>query len=232
MTITSLFRYFYNERPSFPRYIVTWDVGKVLNFLATWHPVSSLCLKQLTLKTVTLVALTSCDRAQTIHKLSVENVNISAHGLEFIVPEILKTSKRGKPARVVSCVQWDDDRLNVCNYVLAYINKTLKFRLKAINKGLEKPTQLFLSFQMGKPIQRATISRWIKETLGLAGIDINTFGPGSTRGASSSAALRQGANPTQIMAAGSWSNLGTFRRFYNRQINDTPVGRLILQEAS
>ena len=158
--------------------------------------------------------------------LSVEYVNISALGLEFVVPQIQKTSKRGKPARVVTCVSHEDDRLNVCNYVLAYINKSLKFRIKSVNKGLGKPSQLFLSHKTGRPVTRATISRWIREVLGLSGIDTSTYGPGSTRGA------RQGANASQIMAAGSWTNLGTFKKFYNREEENTPVGRLILQEAS
>ena len=65
-TITRLFSFFYISCPSFPRYAVTWDVGKVLRFLASWHPPAVLYLKQLTLKTLGLVALTSSDRAQTL----------------------------------------------------------------------------------------------------------------------------------------------------------------------
>ena len=64
--------------------------------------------------------------------------------------------------------------------------------------------------------------------LAMAGIDTTTFSPGSTRGASASAAASQGASAQQIMKAGSWSNLGTFSRFYNRAVDDTPVGQLIL----
>ena len=232
ITITRLFKYFYLERPSFPRYVVTWDVGKVLRFLASWYPANSLDMKQLTLKTVSLVALTSCDRAQTLHLLSVEHVHISVHGIEFVVPNILKTSKKGKPARVVTCVSWDDDCLNVCKYVHAYIDRTFKFRLRAIKRGLEKPVQLFLSHRTGRPVKRASISRWIREVLTKAGIDTKSFGPGSSRGASASAAARQGASAPQIMAAGSWTNMGTFSKFYNRAVEDTPVGRLILQEST
>ena len=69
VAITRLFASFYKMRPSFPRYVVTWDVGVVFRFLATWHPPASLSLKELTLKTVALVALTSSDRAQTLHAL-------------------------------------------------------------------------------------------------------------------------------------------------------------------
>ena len=230
-TITRLFSSFYKARPSFPRYLVTWDVGKVLRFIATWHPADSLSLKHLTLKTVTLIALTSSDRAQTLHALSVEHVHVSASGIEFVVPEILKTSRRGRPARVISCVSWDDERLNVCDYVIAYMNRTFSLRLRSVRKGLGKPSQLFLSHRTGRPVLRNTISRWIREVLALAGIDMESFGPGSTRGASASAARRMGATSEQIMKAGDWTNMGTFERFYNRPVGETPVGRLILEEA-
>ena len=72
MPVTRLFTSFYKTRPVVPRYNVTWDVGIVLKFLAQWHPKESLSLKQLTLKTVALVALTSSDRAQSIHTLRVD----------------------------------------------------------------------------------------------------------------------------------------------------------------
>ena len=44
ISLVRLFNYFNKARPSFARYIVTWDVGIVLNFLAKWHPKESLSL--------------------------------------------------------------------------------------------------------------------------------------------------------------------------------------------
>ena len=102
------------------------------------------------------------------------------------------------------------------------------FRWRAVQKGFEKPTQFFLSHRTGRPVCRGTISRWIREVLVRAGIDMSLFGPGSTRGASASAASRRGASASQIMKAGNWTNLGTFQR----TVDTTPVGRLILAEAS
>ena len=230
-SVTRLFQYFYKARPSFPRYAVTWDVGKVLNFLAKWHPPSSLSLRQLTLKTVSLVALTCSDRSQALQALRVDRVSSTPQGLEFVIFDVLKTTRRGRPARVVKCVSWDAPELDVALYVTNYINRTFKFRLRAYNKGLGKPTQLFLSFKTGMPVARATLARWVKEVMRLAGIDTSVFLPGSTRSASVSAALRRGAGINQILQAGDWSQLGTFQRFYNRQVDDTPVGRLILAEA-
>ena len=64
----------------------------VLRFLATWHPPDALTLKQLTLKTVALIALTSSDRAQTLHALRVDRFSVTSQGLEFVIFEVLKKS--------------------------------------------------------------------------------------------------------------------------------------------
>lgn len=84
-------------------------MGKLLNFLAQWHPANSISLKKLTLKTVALISLTSSDRAQTFHLLDVEMIHIIDNiGLEFEVPALLKTRegvpKRGLPPKKVKCV--------------------------------------------------------------------------------------------------------------------------------
>ena len=221
VTITRLFKMFYKTRPSFPRYNVTWDVGQVLRFLASWHPPSSLTLKQLTLKTVALVALTSSDRSQTLQALRVDRVAATPQGLEFVIFDVLKTSRRGRPARVVKCVSWDAPELDVAHYVMKYIDKTLPLRLKAYRKGLGKPNQLFLSFQTGLPVTKQTISRWVKEVMSLSGINTEMFLPGSTRGASASAAGRRGALVAQILGAGDWTNLGAYQRFYERNLANT-----------
>ena len=126
-------------------------------------------------------------------------------------------------------MEWDAPELNVCKYVESYLWRTFKYRYKAVRLGKEKPTQFFLSHRNGQPVQRASISRWIREVLSLSGIDVTTFKAGSTRGASSSAAARCGASPQQIVKHGDWSNLGTYQRFYNRELDDTPIGQLILQ---
>ena len=63
----------------------------------------------------------------------------------------------------------------------------------------------------------------------LAGIDITMFSAHSSRGASISEATRRGASPHKILQQGNWSNLGTYQRFYNREVDETPIGRLILQ---
>ena len=126
-------------------------------------------------------------------------------------------------------MEWDAPELNVADYVLYYIDKTLKFRLLAWSRRQEDVKQLFLSHRTGKPVKTASISRWLREVLSLSGIDISTFGPHSTRGASVSEAARRGATPAKILAHGNLKSLGCYQRFYDREIHDTPVGHLILQ---
>ena len=62
---------------------MTWDVKSVLNFLASWHPPASLSFKQLTLKTLVLVAITSSDRAQTLEAIDIEHSEINHEGIFF-----------------------------------------------------------------------------------------------------------------------------------------------------
>ena len=58
---------------------------------------------------------------------------------------------------------------------MAYMNRTIALRAKAVANGLEKSTQLFLYWSTHKPVTTATIARWLTSTLAVAGIDTNQF---------------------------------------------------------
>ena len=129
----------------------------------------------MTLKTLALVALTSSDRAQTLESIDIEHSEVSEEGIFFPIYTLLKSSRRNRPIRVVKCIRFDDPSLDVCNYVMVYLQKTLKYRISTVNKGRPKPKQLFLSYSSGKPLSRATIAKYLLDVLTLAGIDTNTF---------------------------------------------------------
>ena len=44
--------------------------------------------------------------------------------------------------------------MDVCDYVVCYLNRTLKYRLRAVRRGQPKPRQLFFSAYTGKPRRR------------------------------------------------------------------------------
>ena len=209
--IKRLFRFFWRRRPSFPRYFVTWDIRKVLKFLSDWHPINRLTFKQMTLKTLALVALTSSDRAQTLESIDIEHSEVSEEGIFFPIYTLLKSSRRNRPIRVVKCIRFDDPSLDVCNYVMVYLQKTLKYCISAVNKGRPKPKQLFLSYSSGKPLSRATIAKYLLDVLTLAGIDTNTFKAHSYRGNLPSNMAKRNASPGKILAQGDWQQLGILK---------------------
>ena len=69
-----------------------------------------------------------------------------------------------------------------------------------------------------KPVSTDTISRWLKNVLEKAGIDINKYSAHSTRATSTSAAKAANVSVKTIMDAAGWSNAGTFSKFYDKPI--------------
>ena len=169
-------------RPSNPRYAVTWEVNKVLNYLKSTST-TECSLKDLTLKLVTLMSLLSAQRGQTIHYLSLEAMVVSETSVTFVVSKLLKQSKLGSKPTVVEFVAYlDNPNICVVTTLKAYIARTSALRGDA--------PQLFVSyFKPFKPVSRDTISRWVKTVLQKSGIDVNFFKPHSTRAAATSKAF-------------------------------------------
>ena len=66
-----------------------------------------------------------------------------------------------------------------------------------------------------KEASKSTLSRWIKVTLGLAGIDTKIFSAHSTRAASTSAMKACGLPINDIMKTAGWSSERTFAKHYD-----------------
>ena len=92
-------------------------------------------------------------------------------------------------------------------------------------------TKLLISFLKPRSaVIVKKIPRWIKTSLKEAGIDTNDFQGHSLRSSSSSEAKLNGANITQILNAGGWSNEHTFSKFYYREcINDKTIQDFIIE---
>ena len=225
--LSRLFKFFYRKRPSLPRYLVTWDINKLLKFLQSWHPIHELSLHQLTLKTVTLVALCSSDRAATLEAINIDHSEFEDDAILFPIYSVLKGHRKNRPIRVVKCMKIDDPSLDVCSYVAGYLQRTHKFRLRAVNRKQVKPTQLFLSYYTGKPIKKATIARYILTTMEFAGIDTSCFKAHSARNIIPSLMKRKGCSPEVILNQGDWKSCSTFSKHYDKESEDSSAGRLI-----
>ena len=66
-------------KPSLPRYNCTWSTEQVLKFLKSLSPLEDLTLLQLSRKLVTLFALMTGQRAQTLHVFDIRNMIVRLH---------------------------------------------------------------------------------------------------------------------------------------------------------
>ena len=82
-------------------------------------------------------------------------------------------------------------------------------------------TSLFVTYvKPYKAASKDTISRWIKTTLGLAGIDITRFKPHSIRSSSTSAAALAKVPVDTILRNACWSGHCTFAKYYKKPIQN------------
>ena len=160
------------------------------------------------------MALTSASRASAMHHLDVRFMVRSHNAYIFTFHKLHKSWRRGKaPPKLMFLEYSEDPNLCVVAVLEEYLKRTQSWRSNA------SKTQLLLSYV--KPhveVQSSTISRWLKEILKEAGIDIKIFRGHSTRSASSSKAGLAGISTDEILKRGSWSNESTWQKFYNKEI--------------
>ena len=159
--------------------------------------------------------LSTGHRGQTILSCNLTHVHVGHNKIVFLVDKLLKTSKPGSHISEVSLCSYSDTNLCPVVYLKEYIKRTRKIR---------QSSQLFV--KLSKPhdkISRATLRRWTKTTLTLAGIDTNKYKAHSTRAAATSQAAERGVGVNTIMQSAGWKSQSTFAQFYKRPIkhNDT-----------
>lgn len=80
-------------RPTTPRYDSTWDPKTVLDYLAHWYPNEEITLERLSKKLVTLLALATGHRMQTLSLIDIRNVfQVNEFLFEIKIPDRIKTS--------------------------------------------------------------------------------------------------------------------------------------------
>lgn len=200
-------------KPPRPRYSTTWDPGPVLDCVASLYPNESLSLENLTKKVVTLLALITAQRVQTLSKVRIEYISYSPKLIQIRVPDRIKTSGIGRDQPLLN-IPFFEEKPSLC------VALTLQHYIKRTASLRPQDSSLFITFK--KPYKTASsqsISRWIRQVLGKSGIDTSVFKAHSTRHAPTSAALRNGANIESIRQAAGWTkNSSVFGRFYNRLV--------------
>ena len=127
--VSKLMRGIFNSNPPRPRYNVTWDIGKVLTLLRTWSPMTGLELDKLTLKVVMLMALTSAQRVQTLHKAKIDRMISTPERVIFFIDELLKQHRPGFTGLQLEFPAYPADaRLCIATHIRHYIKVTRKIR--------------------------------------------------------------------------------------------------------
>ena len=149
------------------RYCEIWDINKVLLYLKTLSPIAKLSLKMLTLKLVMLIALTLASRTQSIHLLSISNMQKGYDSYTLRYSDLLKQTRPGKSNPVAVLKTYPVDR-RLC------VIFTLKEYLKWTQCIRDNRTCLFISYvKPHNPVSRDTISRWLWTVMSNADIDCN-----------------------------------------------------------
>jgi len=204
--------------PPKPRYLKTWDVSIVVDYLSTLHVdvtnfhTSPETKKLMTLKTVTLLLLSSPQRASEISMMRIDSMKCFDTHIIFELDGMTKTRRNGPPLQIKIC-RFTNKNLCPVEHILKYIKCTESIRGPVGN--------LFLSLSLpSKPVTATTIARWVKTVLLLAGIPTQ-FKPHSIRSAATSKAFKSGISLHEILKHANWScKSNTFQKFYNR---DTTV---------
>ena len=224
VTIKRFMRGIFNTRPNKPRYMKIWDVSIVLNYLDKKSPARELTLQELTMKVLTLCALVSAQRCQTIHAMDLKYCDIKDTSIVFNIMTLLKhNTPRNCKSEVVLPSYPNNKRLCVVTYIKQYIKRTKPFR---------NSSKLFLSYiAPHRPVSKDTISRWLKMTLQKAGINTAIYKAHSTRAAATSAVVKEVDISTILKAAG-WSNSRTFGTYYQKKVEAKKgtFGRAVLQK--
>ncbi len=203
-----------NCKPPKPRYESIWDVSIMLNLFKSWEDNKKLELKELSYKLVSLLALTTGQRAQTLSSILVSNIKGSTTK-EIIITAKLKTSSITKPNPILYLSSYKKC-LKLC--VVKCMDEYL-LRTRDLRKDIDN---LFISFKSPySAVSQQTISRWLKASLELAGVDTSIYKGHSFRHASTSKAASNAVNFDVIFSRAGWSKGSkTFAKFYNRPIDD------------
>ena len=202
----------FNIRPPKPRYNSVWDVSKLLSYLKTLFPTSEISIKQLTLKCVALLALTSVQRIQSLASLEISCIEFFDDKIVLNTSVLLKTSTPKNPYQqyIINC--YKDKSLCPVLCLKEYLHRTKKVR---------KSKKLFVSFKTFKSVSSSTIARWLTLVLVSSGIDTSIYKAHSYRSASSSAAKRAGMSVNNILKHANWKSANTFYKFYYKKTDSS-----------
>ncbi|XP_077152136.1 uncharacterized protein LOC143816067 [Ranitomeya variabilis] len=214
--------------------IPPWDLNLVLDALTEppFEPLDSISIKNLTLKTALLLALTSARRVSDIHALSVDPPYLMILQDKIVLkpdpaylPKVATKFHRTQEIYLPSFYEnpaSEEERkyhsLDVKRAILEYLDRTQSWR---------QSRALFISFQnqkKGSGVTKSSIARWIREAIWLAYSAKGVTPPEgirahSTRAMATSWAEKADVPIEMICKAATWSSPSTFYKHYRLDLS-------------
>ena len=209
----------FRERPRIPRRVVIYDTNKVIRYFSRMPANHELLLEQLTKKLTTLLCILSGQRSQSLSKLYIEHMHREDTVITFFIPKMLKGTTPTFHQQPLEFEYFPYDK-NTCVYscIMEYMKRTELIRENLPREDEEKLSFILSYHPPHMPVKSATLARYVKDTLGEAGIDITVFTTHSTRSASTSKANNLGLSLKDISKAAGWRGESTFQKHYKFRV--------------
>lgn len=199
----------FHNRPNFPKQPLIWDVQIVLDFLSNETDDSLIFLSG---KLCILFLLLSAQRCQTLHLIELQDIIINTNQITVLTNHLLKQSRPNFHLEPITLLNYrKNKKLCIVKTFEQYLNRTVGLR------SSNEQSLLISTQSPHKGVSRATIARWVKSILIRAGID-SRFTAHSTRAVATSTAKLKGVSLDKIAKTAGWTNVTTFRRFYDKPI--------------
>ena len=229
--ISMLFRHFEVSCPFKVIQPPKWDLTLVLRSLLRrpYEPLSSASDKDLTLKTIFLLAFASSKRVSELHGLSCavrRRLDGKSLAFSFAPDFIAKTQRPEHPSSyfdefsvpsLQDFVGADPDEMLLCpvRSLNAYLDRTAPLRPSSSKR-------LFLSSgRIKKEVSKNTISFWLRRVIRRAYEDLPDnevtlarISIQEIRAVSTSSLFRKNLSVAQVMRAAQWRSISTFASFY------------------
>ena len=212
-----------NEVPS-------WDLSLVLSILskAPFEPIKSINMKELTFKTVFLLALATGMRRSELHALTRKGLSWSSDKSKIT----LRVSPTFVAKTQLVCGSGSIQPISLCSlndFVGDLPDEYYYKRVKSEGLSLDKD-KLFVSYRPGykSEIALPTISSWIKKTIVLAyqlanneDLNLAKVKAHQVRSVATSSAFYSSVPLEQILLAGTWRTHNTFSSFYLKNLTES-----------
>ena len=208
MAIKQFLKGVFNLRPPIKKFMATWDVTIVLNYLSQMKTDTFFKMSK---KLATIYMILAGTRVNTLFNLKITNLYLTDEECAFTFDKVLKHTRPNFNTDPIVYRAYPYDKS------LCPVQNTKDYLTYRLN--ISSDLGLFTtSTKPHNAASDATIARWVKETLSEAGINTGKFGAHSCRSAATSAADFAGIEMSTIAKAAGWSGTSTFYNHYKKDV--------------